>query len=165
MTTLHPRWLPLLDLGLIALLIAVYPRAMVPRPPGDRERVAVAALRALGSAQLSYQDSNLDKVYGRFELLQAEDYVPPEATAETWIPQYRISQFDVQHYTGFGCGDGGFTIVATPDSRWMRLRTFSVCDDQTIRVAPPVMGPRDENPCNWEPTRDGERGARTANHW
>jgi|GEM_PF-2585325 len=106
-------------------------------------------LLAIGPSQLAYQDANLDKVYGSFAALQLTGYLEPELTPWSAIPDYSLNVIRSEPYYGHGCGDSSFTMVAMP--RKKRLRTFAMCDDQTLRWCdqqPNIL------PCNWTPVEE-----------
>lgn len=158
-----PRWFPYIDLVLLALILVAIPVSAAHQHEA-LEQGAAQTLSALGSVQLAYQDMNLDKDYGSFLALQYGGYVGHEVLLSAMIPEYEITRVEINNpdYRYGGCGaDGSFTIVATPDHDRGRLRTFSICDDQTVRVAPQVMKPEHGNPCNWEPMKSDEQEAYT----
>lgn len=124
------------------------------------ENRAKLTLRALGSSQLAYQDSNLEKNYGSYQDMLDTEYIQQGYTRENLIDEYTIVVF----YSGAsGTTRGeGFQLIAAPKDPNSNLRTFGICDDQTIRVAPEgtVIIPNEGNsvpqgpaPCDWEPLR------------
>ena len=99
------------------------------------EQGAYEQLRLIGSAQLAYSDANLNRDYGSFHQLVAAQFLPAEATRESLIPEYTLATFSYFSDHGYGCySSSTFTVIALP--RRLGLRTFAICDDQTLRVAP-----------------------------
>ncbi|MEO7994425.1 MAG: hypothetical protein ABI743_08495, partial [bacterium] len=113
------------------------------------ESVAVNSLRALGSAQLAYQDANLDKQYTSFKNLRGYGGIPVDAEAETWIPSYSVTVVWFPLDTrSTAAADGAFTAIALPRPSGRSLRTFAICDDQTVRVR--TDEPDSLGPCSWD---------------
>lgn len=142
-------------LGLTAALFligttAVFQGGSVMSTSEDR---AAGFLMMLGPAQLAYQDANLYKDYGTFTRLQNSGYIPAALTPETAATGYRIAIQVVDYVplpdgrsSGLYCYDTSFTMVALPRNR--RLRTFAMCDDQTLRYC---TDRPDALPCTWPP--------------
>ncbi|HYE77572.1 MAG TPA: hypothetical protein VEI97_06275 [bacterium] len=148
----RPMWWPILDLTLLAVILGLLP-TILSRQQVDLEQGAMDTLRELGCLQLEYQDGNLDKLYGRLPDFQHAGLLPRDFLPLTAIPGYDLTRWEVRRppYCTGACADGGFTIVATPDPGRGRLRTFAICDDQTVRVRPEGEIQDFGNPCNWEP--------------
>jgi len=169
------RGFTLLELLVVASIIAIIAAIAIPQLLNARrsawENRAKLTLRALGSSQLAYQDQNLDKNYGNWNAMVATDYVQLGYTRTNMIDNYSLAVFYANPSTqvnGITASDSSFTIVAVPRNSRNRLRTFAICDDQTVRVADtgdfvPVQtggnGPgatisvTGDLPCVWEPLR------------
>lgn len=130
------------------------------------EQRAQLTLRALGSSQLAYQQQNRDQNYGSFEQMVATDYIQHGYTRRNIINYYSLAVF----YAHPGKRVNGqlevpsrFTIIALPQAPGLGLRTFSISEDQTVRVATdfhlnivPNRGneaPTGDDPRHWEPLR------------
>jgi hypothetical protein len=108
-------------------------------------------LRALGSSELAYADTNLNKAYGTWESLQESEYIQKGYTRANIVDNYSLCTFyaDQKH----------FYIIAVPSPQKMKLRTFAISDDQTPRVwvgKDSEFSPTDfdfGNPAKWEPLR------------
>lgn len=169
------RGFTLLELLVVASIIAIIAAIAIPQLLNARrsawENRAKLTLRALGSSQLAYQDQNLDKNYGNWNAMVATDYVQLGYTRTNMIDNYSLAVFYANpsaQVNGITASDSSFTIVAVPRNNRNRLRTFAICDDQTVRVADtgdtvPVQtggnGPGSsisvtgDVPCVWEPLR------------
>jgi hypothetical protein len=100
--------------------------------PKKWENDCVSTLRALGSCQLAYADSRIEKNYGTWDSLTKTGYVDPVYTRSNIIENYSIAVFSVGLRSGHGSfTDSTFTIVAIPLSQKHGLRTFGLGDDQT----------------------------------
>lgn len=134
--------------GVIALAMAA-PVVRAGGPAGSLffpsvEERAVLGLRTLGSAQLAYQDANLNKDYARLGNLWIHGQLQEDDLDARFLASYEL-QVHMQESLQIGCGaDSSFTAVAYPRSR--RLRTFAICDDQTVRQ---FAGNGDVLPCRW----------------
>ncbi|MEO7993984.1 MAG: hypothetical protein ABI743_06255, partial [bacterium] len=122
----------------------------------------------LGSSQLAYQDSNLDKHYGGWGDLLSSNYIQQGYTRSNIIDNYSLAVF---YAANPGQRNGRydyptFTVVAMPmigPRGNPGLRTFAICDDQVARVAtnfhlnivsnPANTVPTGDSPCEWDPLR------------
>ncbi|MCG3150908.1 MAG: hypothetical protein GEEBNDBF_00174 [bacterium] len=130
------------------------------------ENRAKLTLRALGSSQLAYQDQNLNRHYGSYAALVAHDYIQHGYTRRNLINLYSLAVFyasPARMVNGQLGEPSRFTIVALPQAPGLGLRTFSISEDQTVRVATdfslnivPNRGnnvPTGDDPRHWEPLR------------
>jgi len=133
------------------------------------ENRARLTLRALGSSQLAYQDQNLAKNYGSWDNMIEPDYIQRGYSRGNMIDNYSLAVFFADNSASskarnhFSNSDASFTVVAVPLNQRNKLRTFSICDDQTVRVATnfhlnivPNHGnsvPIGDDPCSWDPLR------------
>lgn len=168
------RGFTLLELLVVASIIAIIAAIAIPQLLNARrsawENRAKLTLRALGSSQLAYQDQNLNKDYGTWDNLIFTDYVQKGYSRGNIIDNYSLAIFFAnksQIVNGLTAQDSSFTIVAIPRNQRNRLRTFAICDDQTVRVATDYAlniqansgnaAPAGDNPCDinnpWEPLR------------
>ena len=164
------RGFTLLELLVVASIIAIIAAIAIPQLLNARrsawENRAKLTLRALGSSQLAYQDQNNNKDYGTWNNLIFTDYVQKGYSRGNIIDNYSLAVFYAAKSTqvnNLTAQDSSFTIVAMPRNQRNRLRTFAICDDQTLRVAilatdqvptqvndttpPTVTG---TSPCNWD---------------
>ena len=132
------------------------------------EKGAIRELRALGAAQLAYQDANNNKDYASWKSLTRFGRIRPGSSRGTLIGSYSLAEFWADNASEdprciYACCDSTFTIVALPLNQLSGLRSFDLCDDQTVRVAStdelniiPNRGneiPKGDCPCYWEPVR------------
>ena len=107
------------------------------RPAVENERLergAMWELRVLGSAELAYQDANNNKDYGTWSRLRRESPEFAGRSRSDLIQGYSLAVFEVRMLPEWGCGmDSGFAVVALP--RQHGLRTYALCDDQSLREA------------------------------
>ncbi|MEO7994884.1 MAG: hypothetical protein ABI743_10850 [bacterium] len=173
MSELHPIVKALAPL-VVALLMA---GQMSGDPAKVRTRLegnAIRKLHYLGAAQLAYEDANDYAEYGRFGTVLPLTILSQKDTRSTAIDNYSLAVwFASAHRSRYGCGDSTFTIIAVPVHSSAGLRTFAICDDQTVRIATdyspnfqangvakecywqdetwwpdPIEG---DSPCSWEP--------------
>ncbi|MEO7994093.1 MAG: hypothetical protein ABI743_06810 [bacterium] len=130
------------------------------------EQAAVLQLRALGSVQMAYQGTNRMREYGSYDNLFNNQLLPRGVTRTNLIENYSLAVFFAQQpnvINNYSAHDARFTITAIPRSQKNRLRTFAICDDQTVRAASDfslrIIGntgnqyPTGDSPCGWEPVR------------
>ena len=94
-------------------------------------------LRALGSCQLAYMDSNLKKDFGSWYSLAKNDYIMQGYTRSNIIDNYSIAMFQAMLSSWKSdkrVSNSSFTIVAVPRSQKWGLRTFGISDDQVPRM-------------------------------
>lgn len=160
--------LPLLAVA-AALLLPAIPSALVndaDDPAIELENRAKLTLRALGSCQLAYQDQNRSRNYGSYANLYMHDFIHRDYTRATLVPSYSLAVFYASQAVlsnGHPVTPSTFTIVAQPTDLARKLRTFSICDDQIVRVATDFHlniipnhnnnHPTGADPCLWEPVR------------
>jgi len=115
------------------------------------ERKCARKLRWLGACEVSYQGTNIWKVYGTLENLQEGNLVDKDYTSDTVIANYELectvwlnAAYSEENYKKYGMqGDGWyntFTIVAYPRNYPKPLRTFAISEDQNVRVYNPANG-------------------------
>lgn len=132
----------LLELLIIAAIVAIIAAIAIPQLLKARrsawENRCKLTMRAIGSAQLAYFESTIEGTYGTFEALMSTQLLQPGYSRSTMIDNYSIMLWDVDPPTmsfgGLPAYDSTFTIIAVPRSQRNRLRTFGICDDQTLRV-------------------------------
>jgi len=132
----------LLELLIIASIIAIIAALAIPQLLNARrsawENRCKLTLRAIGSAELAYFDATIEGTYGTFEAMMSTQLVQPGYSRSSMIDNYSIMLWDVDPPTmtfgGLPAYDSSFTIIAIPRSQRNRLRTFGICDDQTLRV-------------------------------
>ena len=128
------------------------------------QKRAIESLRALGVAQAAYlQRSNSEYTgtwsFASFRSLKGAGSLPIGSSRENLINHYSLAVWWAPLP-----GDGqapSYTVVALPQQKG--LRTFAICDDQTLRVATThelnIIPNRDDEepkgdcPCYWEPVR------------
>ncbi|MBU1023616.1 hypothetical protein KKB99_04920 [bacterium] len=128
----------LMIVGIIIILIgSIIGPGMIGSKRSAIENRCKLTLRALGSTMLAYTDLN-DGDYGTWDELANRGFIQEGYTPESIIDYFNLIVFDVEK--SVRDDDGGiikestFTIVAIPDNRRNRLRTFAIGDDQTPRV-------------------------------
>ena len=120
------------------------------------ERAAKGTLREIGRAQLAYQGSNNNKLYGSFEVLQGSGYIAENATKENLANGYRISwecpywDWDIDPYECGEIGSNRFTIIAYPRYYPPNLHTFAISEDQKIRIFNPDNRSRVNSITSWD---------------
>jgi len=137
----------LLELLVVAAIIAIIAAIAIPQLLNARRAAwmsrAKGTLRSIGSAQLAYQGSNNNKVYGSFEALQDVGDIADGYTLANMIENYSMSWDVTVPYSDLREGtitEGGiaanaFTIIAYPrDRREGFLQTFAITEDQVVRV-------------------------------
>lgn len=137
----------LLELLVVAAIIAIIAAIAIPQLLNARRAAwmsrAKGTLRSIGSAQLAYQGSNNNKVYGSFEALQKVGDIADGYTLSNMIENYSMSWGVTSPYTdlregtitGEGIAGNAFTIIAYPrDTREGFLQTFAITEDQVVRV-------------------------------
>ena len=152
----------LLALGISIWLVGIMARRRV-------EQHAIHKLRAIGLAELAYQDANNNKDYATLRNLERHGDFPGTRSRGSVIGNYSLAVFDVWNWSenccpGCDCIDSMYTIIALPHPRRWGLRTFAMCDDIRVRVAPTnrvvhVVANKDHRPstgdcpCKWEAVR------------
>lgn len=156
----------LLELLIIASIIAIIAALAIPQLLNARrsawENRCKLTLRAIGSAELAYFDATIENTYGTFEAMLSTQLVQPGYSRSSLIDNYSIMLWDVDPPTmtfgGLPAYDSSFTIIAIPRSQRNKLRTFGICDDQTLRVFVGRMENFEntfglKDPKRWEPLR------------
>jgi hypothetical protein len=118
---------------------------------------AKGTLRSTGSAELAYQRTTRQKLYGSYQELRDTDYIAEGYTPSNMIENYSMS-WEVHNISTapteeFPAGImSTFTIIAYPrDTRPGYLLTFGIGEDQVVRVYNPD---NDNDPYNlhtWDP--------------
>ena len=153
----------LLELLVVAAIIAIIAAIAIPALLNARRAAwqsrAKSTLRSIGSSQLAYQGTNNQKFYGSFEALKGDDYIAFGYSLGNMIENYSMSWTStnpasgIGALTGAGIGANTFTVIAFPrDTREGYLSTFSVRDDQVVRVYNEGVGINDFNAIStWDP--------------
>lgn len=136
----------LLELLVVAAIIAIIAAIAIPQLLNARRAAwmsrAKGTLRSIGSAQLAYQSSNNNKVYGSFYALQDVGDIADGYSLANMIENYsmswdvRVPYGDLREGTiAGGISDNAFTVIAFPrDLREGFLMTFAITEDQVVRV-------------------------------
>jgi type IV pilus assembly protein PilA len=152
----------LLELLVVAAIIAIIAAIAIPSLLNARRAAwqsrAKGTLRSIGSSQLAYQSTNNNKAYGTFTALQEDLYIATGYTMGNMIENYSMTWSATNPYLGTGnstvrgIGNNTFTVIAFPrDTRAGFLNTFSVTDDQVVRVFNPESGNIFDAVYHWDP--------------
>ncbi len=146
-------------IGLAVIVVAAVVIYAVVSPVTTKralERRAAAILRIIGLAELAFQGTNSDRLYGSFEDLKLTRYISQDETAGSMIEGYTLVwsiENHVERLSDFGT-DGlanSFTIVAYPRSERIHLlRTFAVTESQIVRVYNPADGNKPDAVNGWD---------------
>lgn len=128
------------------------------------ESKAQRTLNALAEAQEDFRSEDPAESYGSFRDMEAYEYIDEGYRRGNLIPYYSLAVFHAGSRSHIvnrrRVSEPYYVIVAAPDDAYSGLRTLAICDDTTIKVAPPRLRliPNVDNdepvmadPCEWEP--------------